>query len=547
MSFGIFRRPRAGRTQSALLVLLLLVTLVVSGVLTQQGSEAARGQEQALEMVLRTNASFVAGRYAEQSQVDVRSILTGLFMNQFTPTNTPINAADFRPAAMDARFVKQCQCDPEPLIAYHFSYDYGSNRLSFQKGNPGADEERTLRLVLNRHPTERLRTDWEFAVAAPGELGSKQVAAFAIQNVAGRRHVAIGFVGVQSLIAPFLTPLSEFNTAMPGGEPDRFAIEVTSRSQLIFAGAVPASQYSASIDMEPAFGGFRVQASVNPNYVPAMAGSSIPRSKAVVFIGLLGLSVVLIVAALFLFRRESELGQARSDFVANVSHELRTPLAQIRMFTETLLLGRTRNEAERRRSLEIIDQEAKRLTALVENVLSLGRTERGAARLAPSATELAPMIREVMETFSQMPRARTSEFRAELEPRLIASVDPGAFRQILLNLLDNAVKYGPSGQRVVVGLAMFEEHARLWVDDEGPGIPVRERERVFEPFYRATTHADSSVAGSGIGLAVVRELAVLLGGRAWTEPAPGTGARIIVEFPDAYLRANEATGNWAVA
>ena len=217
------------------------------------------------------------------------------------------------------------------------------------------------------------------------------------------------------------------------------------------------------------------------------------------------------------------------------------------MFTETLLLGRTRNEAERKRSLEIIDQEAKRLTALVDNVLSLSRAERGGAQLAPAATELAPTIREVVETFSQLPRSRSVEIRAELEPRLVATVDANAFRQILLNLLDNAVKYGPAGQRIVVGLAMFEEHARLWVDDEGPGIPVRERERVFEPFYRSSLHTDSRVTGSGIGLAVVRELAVMLNGRAWAEQAPNAGARIIVEFPEAFLRAEEATGGWAVA
>ncbi|MGH7462880.1 MAG: sensor histidine kinase, partial [Longimicrobiales bacterium] len=140
-----------------------------------------------------------------------------------------------------------------------------------------------------------------------------------------------------------------------------------------------------------------------------------------------------------------------------------------------------------------------------------------------------------------------ADVRVELEERLVAMVDAGALRQILDNLLDNALKYGPAGQRVGVGLAMFEEHARLWVDDEGPGVPVRERDRVFEPFYRSTTHRESSVVGSGIGLAVVRELAGLLNGRAWIEDAPGGGARVVVEFPDAYLRAEEATGSFAVA
>ena len=124
----------------------------------------------------------------------------------------------------------------------------------------------------------------------------------------------------------------------------------------------------------------------------------------------------------------------------------------------------------------------RRLTALVENVLQLGRGERGSLTLAPTATQLAPTIREVIESFAQLPRSRNVDFRQELESRLVATVDPSALRQILINLLDNAVKYGPSGQRVYVGLAMFEEHARLWVDDEGPGIPKAQRQRVFEAF-----------------------------------------------------------------
>jgi signal transduction histidine kinase len=135
----------------------------------------------------------------------------------------------------------------------------------------------------------------------------------------------------------------------------------------------------------------------------------------------------------------------------------------------------------------------------------------------------------------------------EIEDRLMAMVDLEAFNRILSNLLDNAVKYGPAGQRVNVGLAMFEQHARLWVDDEGPGIPLRERDRIFEPFYRSSLHAQSGVAGSGIGLAVVKELTDLLEGRVWAEGAPGGGARIVVEFPNAYLRPEEAAGGWAVA
>ncbi|HWH51535.1 MAG TPA: sensor histidine kinase, partial [Gemmatimonadaceae bacterium] len=100
-----------------------------------------------------------------------------------------------------------------------------------------------------------------------------------------------------------------------------------------------------------------------------------------------------------------------------------------------------------------------------------------------------------------------------------------------INLLDNAVKYGPAGQTVTIGTLAVDHQARLWVDDEGEGIPPRERERVWSPFYRLDRHANSSVAGSGIGLYVVRELARLHGGDARVEDAPSRGARIVVELP----------------
>jgi signal transduction histidine kinase len=226
----------------------------------------------------------------------------------------------------------------------------------------------------------------------------------------------------------------------------------------------------------------------------------------------------LLVMALLQVRRETKLTRLRADFVSSVSHELRTPLAQIRMFTETLLLGRVRSDVERRRSLEIIDQEARRLAYLVEEV------------------------RHAVESFSLLSRNREVEVRTELQENITVEVDRMALRQILINLVDNALKYGPAGQRITVGAALFDDVARLWVDDEGDGIPAEERARVFDSFYRLPRDLESRVTGSGIGLAVVRELARLHGGDAWAEAAPGRGARIVVEFPDAYVRSGEAGG-----
>ncbi|HEX2168472.1 MAG TPA: HAMP domain-containing sensor histidine kinase, partial [Longimicrobiales bacterium] len=181
----------------------------------------------------------------------------------------------------------------------------------------------------------------------------------------------------------------------------------------------------------------------------------------------------LLVLAVLQVRREAELSRLRADFVSGVSHELRTPLAQIRMFAETLLLGRVRSDVERRRSLEIIDQEARRLSYLVENVLLFSKTEGGRhARVMPEPTHFAEEVRQAVESFTLLTRNRQVEVRTELQENITVAVDRMALRQILVNLVDNALKYGPEGQRITVGAALFDDVARLWVDDEGEGIPV---------------------------------------------------------------------------
>jgi len=113
----------------------------------------------------------------------------------------------------------------------------------------------------------------------------------------------------------------------------------------------------------------------------------------------------------------------------------------------------------------------------------------------------------------------------------VAAVDDDALRQVLLNLLDNAVKYGPEGQEVRVGVRPRSPGALVWVDDEGPGIPTGDRERIWQRFFRLDAHRESAIAGTGIGLTVVRDLVAQHGGRSWVETGERGGARFVVEFP----------------
>src|SRR2546430_679703 len=230
-----------------------------------------------------------------------------------------------------------------------------------------------------------------------------------------------------------------------------------------------AATFSARDTVEAMMGGMQVAVALRPELASKLVIGGLPRSRLPLLLGALGLTAGLIVTALVQLRREYELARLRTDFVSGVSHELRTPLAQIRMFSETLLLGRVRSEEEGRRSLEIIDQEARRLTHLVENLLHFSRSERQVTRLSPARAPLAPLVQEALEGFAPLAGARGVRLRSELAEGVVAPVDAEAFRQMLLNLLDNAIKYGPPGQVVTVGLAAADQRARPWVDDQGPG------------------------------------------------------------------------------
>jgi signal transduction histidine kinase len=249
------------------------------------------------------------------------------------------------------------------------------------------------------------------------------------------------------------------------------------------------------------------------------------------FLGLLALNFVLIMTAILQLRREMALQRLRDEFVASVSHELRTPLTQIRMFTETLLLDRIRSNDEQRRSLEIIDREARRLGQLVENVLQFSRGERKVASLAKARVELAPLLSEIVDDFESSMNGTPVNIRPQLATGVAAEVDSDAIRQIVLNLLDNAVKYGPKHQLIVMGLEANDSNAVLFVEDEGPGIPEADRKRIFERFHRLERDRQSATAGTGIGLSVVRDLAMRHGGGCRVENGKRTGARFVVEIP----------------
>jgi signal transduction histidine kinase len=310
----------------------------------------------------------------------------------------------------------------------------------------------------------------------------------------------------------------------------RFRVTTPSGGLVIGSAEAPAAQFRATRTLEPMWGGLRLEVAIDESAANRLVIGGLPQSRLPLVLALLGLTTVLVGTAWHQLRRERDLARQREEFVAGVSHELRTPLAQIRLFTETLRLGRVRSEAEGARSLEIIDREARRLGQLVENLLTATRGDHGRLAVTTRSLDLAHELRQAIEGFSPISAARGATISVAAPDRLLATADGDAFRQIVINLLDNAVKYGPPGQTVAVELVASNGTVKLLVDDEGPGIREEDRARVFERFVRLAPGA-AEVSGTGLGLALVKELASRHGGRAAVESGSRGGARIVVELP----------------
>lgn len=210
-----------------------------------------------------------------------------------------------------------------------------------------------------------------------------------------------------------------------------------------------------------------------------------------------------------------------------MSHELRTPLTNIQLFAETLSLDRARTADERRTAIETITRETRRLVHMVENVLALSRVGRPALALVRGPERVERLVTDAVTSFDPLFRANDIATRITVQGPEIALIDGDAVRRILVNLLDNAVRYGPVGQTIAVRAIHRGDRLEVVVEDEGPGVPAADRDRVWRAFERGT---NGTSGGTGIGLAVVRQLVTLHGGQARIEDGE-RGARVTVVLP----------------
>ncbi len=291
------------------------------------------------------------------------------------------------------------------------------------------------------------------------------------------------------------------------------------------------STFSDSVQLSARRGELKVAATLNPALADRLLVGGVPRSPAKAILLSAGLTLGLLLLVGWLTWRTMDLARLRSDFTSGITHELRTPLTQIRLSAETVLFGRIRNGSERDSALRQIVTETERLQHLVDNVLHFSRAERQLVPVTPIDQPLAPLVQDTVEGFGPIAAEWGALLQVEVGSHLQVRVDAQALRQVLLNLIDNAVRYGPAGQTIVVSGEGDAEWVSLVVADQGDGIPAADRERVWKPFVRLESAQESNRTGSGLGLAVVRQLVSVSRGTVAIESNHPRGTRITVRLP----------------
>jgi signal transduction histidine kinase len=314
---------------------------------------------------------------------------------------------------------------------------------------------------------------------------------------------------------------------------DSLSLEVSTSQGRILFGALGPGRAKGKVYLGGALRGLELTISMSTSRVASPLMSMHP-SLALWHLGaLLAATTIVLALSVGASRRELLLARARSDFIAGVSHDLRMPLAQILIASETLSLRRERNDEERVSLASSVVRETRRLMALVDNVMLFSRS--GAVELKPT---LRPVpVTELLGDVADAVQLAVEDAGQSIEivpgPATTVMGDRRLVRQALVNLVDNAIKYGAAGQRIRVGAERVGDGVRLYVEDQGPGIPKADRGRIFEPYARLAHDQVSERTGTGLGLAVVRQITVACGGRVWLEDAATRGTRAVIELATA--------------
>ena len=514
--FGWLRRHSPG---TALIILALIASMAVAAVLATQAIDAVRARRAISDAMLRQYAQLAVWEFSRQARGDIQKSLSHTLQSYAHPDHG--RHAD-----------STCNCEPFTAVEHWFEITSAGKvkttsaliRATIaEQTTPaslpdGGGIEGQLRMMeLKGDPTRFIAMKAEPHLEEGGDVGL-------VSNANALEPLLARAYSRGSLLPSVLT-----NSRDPRLLVD---LQITDKSgnRVFRSRDTTPGPYVVEVSLLNEIGiPLVAHASMTPAFIGGLDPVHSTGSRTTLVMTLVVVNAVLVAVGLWQLKRERELSTLRTNFVAGVSHELRTPLAQIRLFSDTLLLDRVRNADEKRRALEIIGQESTRLSHLVDNVLLFHRRHEYTSG-AGEVLDLTVFVREVVDAFQPLASSRRTHLVLHVpSDEVLVRGDRGALRQVLLNLLDNAVKFGPAGQTVTVGVARDGDSAVLTVDDSGPGVPLAERRRIFKAFERG--RETTGTGGAGIGLAVVNEIVAAHHGHVAVENMPTGGARFRISLP----------------
>ena len=544
---ALIARWRSIATTEQLALAILLVAIAgVAGALGYQAVAASRANVATARRALNQYSTIAAWQFTRAAQRELQMAAEASIGSRVQQARRNVRrdrASLLTPGELQAeQGAPECDCHGTVTPTQFFRWDAGSADL-VTDGDWAENDRHALAQRIGR---EAARSAGEFSwgradcalLLDHSPTGATRLIATAVVFDEHRQVRAIYGLTADAADARTLFERALRHTALlPGAvlsplqQDSSIAIEVAAGAQPVFSrGPARLAEYRALDSLGS--GAFRATVTLGlaPSAAERLLAGSVPQSR-LPYIGVfLLITAGLLAVALRQMHRTAQLASLRADFVASVSHELRTPLSLIRVYTETLIEEDPPERRQRQHFFGVIMKETNRLSGMVEDLLRFAELEQHTLALSLSARDLATVLDAAIADYRPLARSRDVEIAAQLAPDLVAGVDASALRQMLFNLLGNAVKYG-SGRQVVVRLRRDAESAEITVDDEGPGIPREQRRRVFERYVRLVDVERGGAPGSGIGLAIVRELARAQRMAVWIDDAPSGGARIVLRVP----------------
>ncbi len=524
-----------------MLAVFLLAIVVLACTLAVQAYATARSHQATTQAVLSDYAGIAAAEYGRVAREHLSRIFDVAFdeiPRRYRAGRMP-DPVEVRWELDDAAEAIRCPCPGLQNPSLVFRTDLRTGRSSFDGALPAADGEAVTAFVRDRlasTPPERYELATLEAESGTGEGVVLWATVFDGQDTPVMAYgVVVGRTALTELAEHWYERHALLPEAITRGADEAGLVRIElhgADSGLLFASHEDGRTGAVAADtLDRYLGGVVVEASIRPDAAGRLVIGGLPSSRLPFSLALLGLTLAVGAAGLWEVRKHQQLARLREDFISSVSHELRTPLAQIRMLAELQADRKFRTDEERERANRIMARESQRLTQLVENILHFSRS-----RAVPrSPSPLQPVLldecaSDVAEAFRPLMDPDAGVIAADIPEGLAVMAHRDALRQILSNLLDNAMKYGPPGQTVRIGVDRDAGLVRIVVDDEGPGVPEQDRATIWEPYVRLPRDVDGHKPGSGVGLAVVKTLVGELRGRVWIDDAPGGGARFIVEL-----------------